>query len=160
MSSNRVVIESACDLHSRRWCTAHRAGDTAQTSHALSGELNSLYPFMPSFTCFLVILAADQSNARSILLYQTNLDKVKQLSSHSAMGVSGPNCDSVNFTEYVTITEQNTCSSRSLYQVQLCSNIPLSCFTDTLTRISNCTNSPTTVPNYRHTPKPILPAGN
>jgi hypothetical protein len=50
---------------------------------------------------FTVILAADQTNARSILLYQTNLDKVKQLSSHSAMGVSGPNCDSVNFTEYV-----------------------------------------------------------
>jgi hypothetical protein len=54
------------------------------------------------FTYFAVILAADQSNARSILLYQTNLDKIKKLSSHSAMGVSGPNCDSVNFTEYVS----------------------------------------------------------
>jgi 20S proteasome subunit beta 4 len=48
-----------------------------------------------------VILAADQSNARSILLYQTNLDKVKELTSHSAMGVSGPNCDMVNFCEFV-----------------------------------------------------------
>jgi 20S proteasome subunit beta 4 len=46
-------------------------------------------------------LAADQSNARSILLYQTNLDKVKELTSHSAMGVSGPNCDMVNFCEFV-----------------------------------------------------------
>mmetsp|Transcript_4638 Transcript_4638/g.6865 ORF Transcript_4638/g.6865 Transcript_4638/m.6865 type:complete len:202 (-) Transcript_4638:184-789(-) len=48
-----------------------------------------------------VVLAADQSNARSILVYQNNLDKVKQLSSHSAMGVSGPNADLVNFTEYI-----------------------------------------------------------
>lgn len=70
----------------------------------LSGYLrDSLYPFITWLTCFSVILAADQSNARSILLYQTNLDKVKKLSSHSAMGVSGPNCDSVNFTEYVTL---------------------------------------------------------
>jgi hypothetical protein len=46
-----------------------------------------------------VIIATDQSNARSILLYQQNLDKIKELTSHSAMGVSGPNCDLVNFTE-------------------------------------------------------------
>lgn len=50
---------------------------------------------------FTVIIAADQSNARSILIYQTNIDKIKELTSHSMMGVSGPNCDLVNFTEYV-----------------------------------------------------------
>jgi len=48
-----------------------------------------------------VILATDQTNARSILTYQTNLDKIKELTSHSAMGVSGPNCDMVNFTEFI-----------------------------------------------------------
>jgi hypothetical protein len=47
----------------------------------------------------LVIIAADQSNGRSILTYQTNLDKIARLTSHSMMGVSGPNCDLVNFTE-------------------------------------------------------------
>lgn len=50
---------------------------------------------------FTVIIAADQSNARSILIYQTNIDKIKELSSHSMMGVSGANSDLVNFTEYV-----------------------------------------------------------
>jgi 20S proteasome subunit beta 4 len=49
----------------------------------------------------IVILAADQSNARSIITYQSNLDKIKSLTSHSAMGVAGPNCDLVNFTEYI-----------------------------------------------------------
>jgi len=49
-----------------------------------------------------VILAADQINARSILTYQSNLDKVVQLSSHSAMGVAGPNSDLVNFSEYIS----------------------------------------------------------
>lgn len=48
------------------------------------------------------MLAADQSNARSILVYQKNLDKITKLSSHSAMGVSGPNSDLVNFTEYIS----------------------------------------------------------
>jgi len=48
-----------------------------------------------------VLIAADQSNGRSILTYQTNLDKIKALTSHSMMGVSGPNCDLVNFTEYI-----------------------------------------------------------
>lgn len=46
-----------------------------------------------------VVLATDQVNARSILMYQQNLDKIAKLSSHSAMGVSGPNCDLVNFSE-------------------------------------------------------------
>jgi len=49
-----------------------------------------------------VILAADQINARSILTYQSNLDKIVQLSSHSAMGVAGPNSDLVNFSEYIS----------------------------------------------------------
>ena len=49
-----------------------------------------------------VILATDQVNARSILMYQQNLDKIAELSSHSAMGVSGPNCDLVNFSEYIS----------------------------------------------------------
>mmetsp|Transcript_1939 Transcript_1939/g.2765 ORF Transcript_1939/g.2765 Transcript_1939/m.2765 type:complete len:203 (-) Transcript_1939:170-778(-) len=49
-----------------------------------------------------VVLATDQTNARSILMYQKNLDKITQLSSHSAMGVSGPNSDLVNFTEYIS----------------------------------------------------------
>mmetsp|Transcript_3996 Transcript_3996/g.4615 ORF Transcript_3996/g.4615 Transcript_3996/m.4615 type:complete len:201 (+) Transcript_3996:42-644(+) len=48
-----------------------------------------------------VVLAADQSNARSIITYQSNIDKVKELSSHSAIGVAGPNCDLVNFTQYI-----------------------------------------------------------
>mmetsp|Transcript_3437 Transcript_3437/g.5030 ORF Transcript_3437/g.5030 Transcript_3437/m.5030 type:complete len:196 (-) Transcript_3437:78-665(-) len=51
---------------------------------------------------FPVILATDQTNARSILTYQHNLDKITNLTSHSAMGVSGPNCDMVNFTEYIS----------------------------------------------------------
>jgi len=51
---------------------------------------------------FVVILAADQSNARSILVYQDNIDKIAALTSHSAMAVAGPNCDLVNFTEYIS----------------------------------------------------------
>merc|ERR1719276_758670 len=49
-----------------------------------------------------VVVASDQVNARSILLYQTNLDKVVPLTSHSVMGVSGPNADMVNFTEFIS----------------------------------------------------------
>ena len=48
-----------------------------------------------------VIIAADQSNGRSILTYQKNLDKIAKLTDFSMMGVSGPNCDLVNFTEWV-----------------------------------------------------------
>jgi 20S proteasome subunit beta 4 len=36
-----------------------------------------------------------------MLVYQSNLDKIAELTSHSAMAVSGPNCDLVNFTEYI-----------------------------------------------------------
>ena len=46
-----------------------------------------------------VIIAADQSNGRSILTYQKNLDKIAKLTDFSMMGVSGPNRDLVNFTE-------------------------------------------------------------
>ena len=49
-----------------------------------------------------VVLAADQTNARSILTYQHNLDKITNLTTHSAMGVAGPNCDMVNFSEYIS----------------------------------------------------------
>jgi len=49
-----------------------------------------------------VVVASDQINARSILMYQKNLDKVANLTSHSVMGVAGPNCDMVNFTEFIS----------------------------------------------------------
>lgn len=35
-------------------------------------------------------------------MYQSNLDKITQLSSHSALGVSGPNSDLVNFSEFIS----------------------------------------------------------
>ena len=50
----------------------------------------------------LVVLATDQQNARSILVYQHNLDKISSLTARTAMGVAGPNCDLVNFTEYIS----------------------------------------------------------
>jgi 20S proteasome alpha/beta subunit len=53
------------------------------------------------FVTTTVILATDQSNAHSILVYQDNLDKISSLTDHSAMAVAGPNCDLINFTEYV-----------------------------------------------------------
>jgi len=59
------------------------------------------YPIYP-LSKITVILAADQINARSILTYQSNLDKITQLSSHSALGVSGANADLVRFSEYVS----------------------------------------------------------
>ena len=46
-----------------------------------------------------VIIAADQSNGRSILTYQKNLDKIAKLTDYSMMGISGANCDLVNFTQ-------------------------------------------------------------
>ena len=48
-----------------------------------------------------VVIAADQTNAFSIITYQSNLDKIAELSSHSLMGVSGPNSDLVQFTEFI-----------------------------------------------------------
>jgi 20S proteasome subunit beta 4 len=65
-----------------------------------SPQLTHVHTY-PIFSCQTVILAADQSNARSIITYQNNLDKIKELTSHSAMGVAGPNCDFVNFTEFI-----------------------------------------------------------
>lgn len=54
------------------------------------------------FFIFTVILAADQTNAAfGILVNQTNLDKIAAITEHSAMAVSGPNCDLVNFTDYI-----------------------------------------------------------
>mmetsp|Transcript_36754 Transcript_36754/g.56457 ORF Transcript_36754/g.56457 Transcript_36754/m.56457 type:complete len:201 (+) Transcript_36754:93-695(+) len=48
-----------------------------------------------------VILAADQGNARSILMYQKNLDKITSLSGHTALACSGPHADVVNFSEFI-----------------------------------------------------------
>ena len=72
-------------------------------SNVLSVVVTSWLRSNCSHTCSLclVVLACDQTNAVSILIYQNNLDKIKKLTSHSAVGVSGPNCDMVNFTEYV-----------------------------------------------------------
>lgn len=66
---------------------------------AFRGIVNLTHMFMLCCSTSSVIIAADQSNGRSILTYQTNLDKIAKLSSHSMMGVSGPNCDLVNFTQ-------------------------------------------------------------
>lgn len=73
--------------------SSSRVPKSSVTTKNVVGSLN------PCSVLITVIIAADQSNARSILIYQTNLDKIAKLSSHSMMGVSGPNCDLVNFTE-------------------------------------------------------------
>jgi len=73
--------------------SSSRVPKSSVTTKVVVGSLN------PCSVLITVIIAADQSNARSILIYQTNLDKIAKLSSHSMMGVSGPNCDLVNFTE-------------------------------------------------------------
>lgn len=67
---------------------------------------NTVCPFYRSYLSIyllysIVIIAADQSNARSIITYQSNIDKIKELTPSSAMGVAGPNCDLVSFTEYI-----------------------------------------------------------
>lgn len=36
-----------------------------------------------------------------MLVYQRNLDKIAPLTSHSALAGAGPNCDLVNFSEYI-----------------------------------------------------------
>ena len=48
-----------------------------------------------------VLLASDTNNARSILVYQHDIDKISQLTPHAMLGLSGPNCDLVNFSEFV-----------------------------------------------------------
>ncbi|CAN0027418.1 unnamed protein product, partial [Discosporangium mesarthrocarpum] len=48
-----------------------------------------------------VIVAADAQVARSILLYKSDLDKVKDLSENMLMATAGPQSDCVTFTEYI-----------------------------------------------------------
>ncbi|CAM9259119.1 unnamed protein product [Choristocarpus tenellus] len=48
-----------------------------------------------------VIVAADAQVAKSILLYQTNLDKVKPLNDSIIMASAGPQSDCCTFTEYI-----------------------------------------------------------
>lgn len=49
-----------------------------------------------------VVLAADAQVARSILLYQSNLDKISHLAEDKALACAGPQSDCVSFTEYVS----------------------------------------------------------
>ena len=48
-----------------------------------------------------VMLASDCLNARSIMIYQHTLDKLIPIAPRALLGLSGPNCDLVNFSEYV-----------------------------------------------------------
>ncbi len=48
------------------------------------------------------MLAADAQVARSILLYQSNVDKIAHLSDNKALASGGPQSDCVSFTEYVS----------------------------------------------------------
>lgn len=48
-----------------------------------------------------IILAADQSQARSVIIMKSDEDKITELDSHKLFGVSGPNGDRVNFSEYI-----------------------------------------------------------
>jgi 20S proteasome subunit beta 4 len=69
-----------------------------------------------------VIVAADQENARSIMVYQHHLDKVAELSSHTLLGCSGPNSDFVRYTEYceknMTLYELNNDNQRLSVKAQ------------------------------------------
>lgn len=49
-----------------------------------------------------VVLAADAQVARSILLYQSNVDKISHLAEDKALACAGPQSDCVSFTEYVS----------------------------------------------------------
>jgi 20S proteasome alpha/beta subunit len=49
-----------------------------------------------------VVIAADSNNARSILVYQHNLDKIAKIAPNAILGLSGPNADLVSFSEYVS----------------------------------------------------------
>ena len=49
-----------------------------------------------------VIIAADMTNARSILVYQDNLDKITVLNDRCLMGLAGPNSDIVSFGSYIS----------------------------------------------------------
>jgi 20S proteasome alpha/beta subunit len=48
-----------------------------------------------------VLLAADASAARSILVFKTDQDKIAPLDSHKLLAAAGPNADCSNLTEYV-----------------------------------------------------------
>ncbi|CAM9163286.1 unnamed protein product [Ascophyllum nodosum] len=48
-----------------------------------------------------VILAADAQVARSILLYQSNVDKISHLTEDKILACAGPRSDCVNFSEYI-----------------------------------------------------------
>ncbi len=48
-----------------------------------------------------VLIAADASAARSILVFKTDQDKIAQLDSHKLLAAAGPNADCSNLTEYV-----------------------------------------------------------
>jgi 20S proteasome alpha/beta subunit len=48
-----------------------------------------------------VVMAADMSNARSILVYKHDEDKIMELDSSKLIVGAGQYCDSVNFTEYI-----------------------------------------------------------
>jgi len=48
-----------------------------------------------------VLIAADASAARSILVFKTDQDKIAALDSHKLLAAAGPNADCSNLTEYV-----------------------------------------------------------
>mmetsp|Transcript_7535 Transcript_7535/g.11272 ORF Transcript_7535/g.11272 Transcript_7535/m.11272 type:complete len:192 (+) Transcript_7535:49-624(+) len=48
-----------------------------------------------------VVLAADSQVARSILLYQSDLDKIKELDEHKLLAMAGPQADCSVFGEYI-----------------------------------------------------------
>jgi len=48
-----------------------------------------------------VIIAADSSQARSIMIYKNDLDKIAHISDSIMMGSAGPNADTVQFSEFV-----------------------------------------------------------
>ena len=48
-----------------------------------------------------MILAADAQVARSILLYQSNVDKISHLTEDKILACAGPRSDCVNFSEYI-----------------------------------------------------------
>lgn len=49
-----------------------------------------------------VVIAADAQVARSILLYQSNVDKISALSDDKLLATGGPQSDCVAFTEYIS----------------------------------------------------------
>jgi len=64
-----------------------------------------------------VIMAADASAARSIVVFKQTEDKILALDAHKMMGIAGPTGDRVNFSEYV---------QKNLHLYALRNSIPLS----------------------------------